>query len=359
MTKYIEALNPVAPYPYAAAAAEKLGEALYGYMIGLARDNTTGADINEREFARYQLIPRVMRGQTSMDVGTSFFGRQISAPMAAGAFAGDRVFHEDGLLPIARACRALQLPLVVSEETITPLAAICAENDMAWLQLRAAGPLDRIKRLIDEAKAAGAQGMVLTVLAPVHPVAGLQPGGYSIGEEISRRGWRTIGSRTQGVETLAPFPAWDWSDLRMACHHSAAAGLPVLVKGILDPRDAELVAHAGAAGMIASNIGARQSSRWVPALRQLPAIKTRTGLPLIHDGGVRHGADVVTALALGADLAIIVRPLICALVAGGETAVKDVLSRLRDETLAIASWCGASDLGELDASLICRNGGGL
>jgi 4-hydroxymandelate oxidase len=343
--------------PFAAQAAEKLGVALYDYMIGNARDNAAGADVNEEAFASYQLMPRVMRGQQTMDITRSFFGKTLSAPLIAGAFAGDQVFHDDGLLPIARACRALSLPLIISEETVTPLATIGAEHDMAWLQLRAAGPLDRIFRLIDLAAGAGAQGVVLTVLAPVHPVAGLQPGGFSIGDELLRRGWPTIGSTSAGVEALSAFPGWDWVDLKAACDHAKKVGLPLLVKGILHADDAELAAATGSAGIVASNIGARQSSRWVPALDQLTDIRSKTNLPLIHDGGVRYGADVVTALSLGADLAIVVRPLICALVAGGQTAVTDVLRRLSDETLAIASWCGASNLDELQPGLVSRRFG--
>lgn len=350
-----EQANP--SLPFAAQASERLGSALYDYMIGNARDNTTGADVNEEAFARYSLLPRVMRGHKMMDITQEFFGKTLSAPLIAGAFAGDQVFHADGLLPIARACRKLSLPLIVSEETVTPLATICGEHEMAWLQLRAAGPLDRIRRLIDLAAAAGARGMVLTVLAPVHPVAGLQPGGFSIGEELQRRGWPTIGSRSPGVEALAPFPAWGWSDLQAVVDHARAAGLPVLVKGILHPEDAQSAAAIGCAGVVASNIGGRQSSRWIPALDQLTSIRAKTTKPLVHDGGVRYGSDVVTSLSLGADLAIVVRPLICALVAGGEAAVTDVLRRLADETLAIASWCGVSSLDELQPSLVCRHDG--
>ncbi|MET0746895.1 MAG: alpha-hydroxy acid oxidase [Rhizobium sp.] len=349
-----EPRNPT--LPYAAEARAQLGDALYGYMLGQARDNATGADSNEAAFASYQLIPRVMGGQQAMEMRTAFFGRTLSAPIIAGAFAGDKVFHDDGLLPIARACRALDVPMIVSEETITPLTEICAEHVMVWLQLRAAGKLDRICRLIDMAVAAGAQGLVLTVLAPVHPVKGLQPGGFSIGEEILRRGCSTIGSTGPGVEALDAFPAWNWADLNSACAHATSAGLPVLVKGILHPNDAQQAMKAGAAGVIASNIGARQSSRWVPAIDQLSVIKAQTTGMVIHDGGVRYGADIVTALALGAQLAIVVRPLICALVAGGESAVRDVINRLIDETLAIASWCGVSNLTELNASYVRRNG---
>lgn len=340
--------------PFSQEASAILGEALYGYMIGQARDNASGADLNEQAFSRYSLVPRVMTGQSATDISVPFFGRRLSAPLVAGAFAGDRVFHADGLLPIARACRSLDLPLVISEETVTPLADICAEHDMCWLQLRAAGPLDRISRLVDRAAEAGAMGIVLTVLAPVHPVAGLQPGGYSIGDELVRRGWATIGSTKPGVESLPAFPAWSWNEIAAVAKRAAIFGLPLMVKGVLRPEDAMLAKAAGCAAVVASNIGTRQSARWVPALRQLDAIRRTEPGFLLHDGGVRYGADVVTALALGASLAIVTRPLICALVAGGETAVRDVLLRLADETLALASWCGVAKVSDLDASFLSQ-----
>lgn len=342
--------------PFADEARKILGDDLFGYMIGLARDNGTGLDLNESEFLRYALVPRLLTGKTGCDITTTMFGRALSSPIAAGAFAGDRVFHEDGLLPIARACRALALPMIVSEETITPLTEICAEHDMAWLQLRAAGPLDRIRRLMDEASRAGAAAMVLTILAPVHPVAGLQPGGYSIGAEIARRGLATIGSSALGVESLPAFPAWSWVELAEVAAHARSLGLPLLVKGVLHADDVSLADEAGCSGIVTSNIGMRQSSRWVPALRQLPALRARTGNVVVHDGGVRYGSDVVTAMALGADLAIVVRPLITALVAGGETAVSEVLKRLIDETVAMATWCGAATVADLRSVTVEREG---
>lgn len=341
--------------PHADEAKTALGEPLFRYMMGKPFDGDVNADANEAAFRRYSLVPRVMSGADRPDLSLEFCGRRFAAPIVAGAFAGDRVFHADGLLPIASVCRDLNLPLVISEETVTPLAEICSVHKGAWLQLRAAGPLERIKRLADHAAEVGAMGLVLTVLAPVHPVQGLQPGSFSIGQEIANRGWSTIGSEGPGVQPLDAFPAWSWKEIAAVAGHLQALGLPLLVKGVLRAEDAAAAIDAGCAGVIASNIGLRQSARWTAALHRLPSLKTTRGA-LLHDGGVRYGSDIVTACALGADLSIVVRPLICALAAGGEEAVKKYLRGLIDETLAMASWCGVERLTELDGSFLTTEG---
>lgn len=346
-----------APLPFADEARAVLGEALYRYMIGQPRDASPDeGDRNARDLARYRLLPRVMTGATGADIRLSLFGQNFAGPLAVGAYAGDRVFNEDGLLPIARVCQRIGLPLIVSEETVTPLAEITAAHDAAFLQLRAAGPLDRILGLLDKAAQDKAMGLVLTVLAPVHPVPGLQPGGFSIGEELVRRGWSTIGSTGPGVAPLPPLPGWDFDDIATVCRAAAKRNLPVLLKGILHHDDAAKAEAAGAAGIIASNIGLRQSGRWASSARQLPALRGETPLPLALDGGVRSGTDLVVARCLGADFGVAVRPVITALVGGGEAALEAMLRGWLDEALAITSWLGAASLGELGPSHLVEDG---
>jgi hypothetical protein len=96
---------------------------------------------------------------------------------------------------IARVCATLGLPIVVSEEAVTSLADVSATGADCWLQLRAAGPVDRVIRLAESAAQTGCRGIVLTVLAPVHPAPGLHPGGVDVAAQIAQRGWSTIGAR--------------------------------------------------------------------------------------------------------------------------------------------------------------------
>lgn len=344
---------PTPELPFELTARERLGDALFRYMQGQPADaRGNEADANQQALRRYRLLPRVLQGNESIDTQISLHEQRWAAPIGVGAFAGDRIFHQEGVLPIARACKRLQLPLVISEETVTPLEQIGAEYHRCWLQLRAAGDVGRIKALIDQAAQAGFQNIVLTVLAPVHPVAGLQPGGFSIGDALKQRGWHTIGGTQPGVEPLPAFPVWRWQEIDEVAAHCANHHLPLWLKGVLHHDEAAQAAQHGVSGLIASNIGLRQSARWATPVDQLPDLQAVTRLPLLLDGGVRCGSDAVVARCLGASLSLSVRPIISALVAGGESAVFELLSGWINEITAISHWCGVSDMAALNGSFL-------
>lgn len=335
------------------AARERLGDALFRYMQGQPADALPeDPDANQLALRRFRLLPRVLQGNEGINTETTLLQQPWAAPLGVGAFAGDRIFHEEGVLPIARACKRLKLPLVISEETVTPLEQIGAEYDRCWLQLRAAGDVGRIKGLIDQAAQAGFKNIVLTVLAPVHPVAGLQPGGFSIGDALKQRGWHTIGGTQPGVEALPAFPVWRWQHIDEIAAHCAAIQLPLWLKGILHHDDATQAAQHGVSGLIVSNIGLRQSARWATPVDQLVDLQAVTRLPLLLDGGLRCGSDAVVARCLGASLSLSVRPVISALVAGGENAVFDLLFNWINEITAISHWCGVSDMASLNGNYV-------
>jgi 4-hydroxymandelate oxidase len=310
------------------------------------------ADPNEVALARFKLVPRVMKARAHIDVSMDFCGRRIAAPLAVGAYAADRLFAADGVLPVARVCAALNLPLMISEECLTPLDSITAVHDDCWLQIRGAGPAERYRELIDAAAGAGARGLLVSLLAPTHIRPGLYPGGVNIGAEIAARSLRTIADRVD-PRPVPPFPSWTWTDLADAAEYAARRGLPVVAKGVLDPRDAVLAFENGCAAVMVSNMGVRNLGRWVPAPAQLPAISSAAGSagrPLILDGGIRTAPDIVVARALGADLASLVRPVVLALVNGGEDGVMTLLSGFLDEIISIISWLGCETLADLDGS---------
>lgn len=337
------------------AARERLGEALFRYMQGQPADAFSGEpDANQQALRRFRLLPRVLQGNEGISTQIALQQQRWSAPLGVGAFAGDRLFHEEGLLPVARACKRLQLPLVISEETVTPLEQIGAVYDGCWLQLRAAGDVGRIKGLIDRAAQAGIRNIVLTVLAPVHPVTGLQPGGFSIGDALKQRGWHTLGGTEPGIAALPAFPVWNWQQIDEVAAHCAVHRLPLWLKGILHHEDATLAEQRGVNGIIVSNIGLRQSARWATPVDQLADLQAATRLPLLLDGGIRCGSDAVVARCLGAALSLSVRPVICALAAGGEDAVFDLLSGWIAEMTAISHWCGVSDMAALNHCFLCE-----
>lgn len=339
--------------PFQQEAQQRLGDDLFRYMIGQPADAYGKvSDSNYLALQRFRLLPRVLQGNEEINTEVTLFEQRWAAPIGVGAFAGDQIFHEEGLLPIARACKRLQLPLVISEETVTPMRDIGAEYDRCWLQLRAAGDVSRIQDLIDQAADAGIKGIVLTVLAPVHPVSGLQPGGFSIGEALKKRGMITLGSTEPGVFPLPAFPVWNWTQIDEVAAFCASRDLPLLLKGILHHDDAAPAAQHGVSGLIASNIGLRQSARWSTPVDQLPDLQAVTRLPLLLDGSVRSGSDAVVARCLGAQLSLSVRPVISALVAGGEEAVFALLKGWKNEIAAVSHWCGVSNMCELNGSYL-------
>jgi isopentenyl diphosphate isomerase/L-lactate dehydrogenase-like FMN-dependent dehydrogenase len=328
----------------------ELGERLFAYLMGRPADmRPDEADPNEAALARYKLVPRVMAARQGIDITLDFCGRRIAAPLGVGAYAADRLFHPDGVLPVAEVCAELGLPLMISEECLTPIQTITALHSDCWLQIRGAGPLQRAQTLIEAAFEAGVRGILVSLLAPTHLRPGLYPGGVDIGQEIMDRGFRTIAERA-GSHPVEPFPTWGWTDLKALAAHAASMGLPVIAKGVLDPDDAVRAFAVGCDGVMVSNMGVRNVGRWVPAVSQLPAIRAACSKPsqiLLLDGGIRVPPDVVVARVLGAGLTTIVRPVVLALVEGGIAAVRVLLTGFINAITSIVSWMGADKLEDL------------
>lgn len=332
---------------------EILGPALAGYLEGRPRDMPPGAgDPNAEAFARYRLVPKLLTGAGAPDLSGAFCGFASKAPIIVGAFAGDRILVEGGLLPIARVAAELGLPMVISEECLTPLDEITRLHSGALLQIIGAGPVERAQALAEKAAQAGAIGLVVTALAPVHPKPGFFPGGFDIKAETARRGLSPIG-HAAGLAPPAPFPGWGWDELAGLVRHAGGLGLRVVLKGVMRPEDAAKAAEAGCAGIMVSNIGVRNLYRWAPAIGQLPAAAgAARGAAVALDGGVRNGGDVVVSLALGAQFATLVRPVVGALITGGEAGVRQLLGQLIDDTYTIMSWMGAARPADLDATQV-------
>jgi 4-hydroxymandelate oxidase len=345
--------------PYQSEARAAVGDELFRYMLGRALDGDA-EDANETALRRYFLVPRVLTRVDWVNTTTKFLGMQSAAPLMIGAFAGDRLFHREGLMPVARACRTLALPLIVSEETVTPLADICAEHDMVLLQLRAAGPVERVQALVDMAAGAGAKGIVLTVLAPVHPVQGMQPGGFDVGQVLREKGWKTIGSDGPGPQPLPAFPQWTGEQVAKVVSTASGHGMPVVLKGILHPGDVAGAEATGAKGIAVSNIGLRQSGRWLASPHAVRAVRhsAASDTAVLLDGGVRHGSDVLTACLLGANAAIVSRPVLSALAGGGEACVEAYLKAVIDAVAALTMWMGAESPSALGRDQITIADGG-
>ncbi|MFY0408997.1 alpha-hydroxy acid oxidase [Solicola sp. PLA-1-18] len=335
---------------YEALAAAVLEPGALGYYAGGAGDELTLAD-NEASWARWALRPRVLRDVSSIDTSVELLGRTHEHPVLVAPMAYQRHAHPDGELAMARAAAATGTTMVLSSQTTTPPAEVAAAVDAPrWFQVYVFTDRSVTDDLVAQAVAGGYEAMVLTVDFPV--------GGW---RERDRRTGFTVdrpvalnpgGGPTSTADLFAAHdPTLTWDDVERL---AADSGLPVLVKGVLHPEDARLAVGAGAAGVIVSNHGGRQLDTVLSGSDALgPVVEAVDGaVPVLVDGGIRRGWDVVKAIARGADAVLLGRPALWALAVDGEAGATHALRLLRAELENALALVGCPRVRDLDASYV-------
>lgn len=334
--------GPVNVSDYERLAEDALDEGSFGYFAGGAGDEHTLRQ-NLEAFDRWRLRPRVLVDVTAVTTATTVLGAEISMPVLVAPVAHQRMAHPDGELAVARATAAAgTIMCVPTFATATP-AEIAAEAPGAtrWYQLYWHPDRGVTRSILDQAREAGYAAVVFTVDLPKlgRRERDLRTGftlasDYRMGVYGSEFG--DLGTLTPATAAELVDPRLTWRDLEWL--HDAA-GLPVVVKGVLTAEDAGLAASHGCAGLVVSNHGGRQLDRAVASLDALPEVVEAVGdrLEVFMDGGVRRGVDVAIALGLGARAVMVGRPVIWGLAANGEEGVAHVLELLRAELeLALA-----------------------
>jgi 4-hydroxymandelate oxidase len=334
-------------HDFEALARERLDAAAWAYFAGGAGDETT-LRRNREAWAALQLLPRVMRNPAGGHTGITLLGREWPTPLLLAPVAYQRMAHADGELGSALAASALGAGMVLSAQASVPLEAVAeavladADRGPLWMQLYPQPDRGHTRALAQRARDAGFEALVLTVDAPLHGVrdserrAGFQlPAGVGA---VNLAG-ATAAPPTSSRFDFAAAHAAQWSDIEWL---AAASGLPVVVKGVLHPDDALQARDAGAAAVIVSNHGGRTLDGAVATAQALPRIADALAgsVPLLVDGGIRRGSDVLKALALGASAVLIGRPQVFALAAGGAPGVALLLRLLRDELEIAMALCG-------------------
>lgn len=321
-------------------AGQRLPAAVADYVAQGARDGLTTAAAPS-SWTRWALHPRVLRDVCEVDVSTTVLGAPFALPFGVAPTTLQRAVHPEGELAMARAVASHDGLLVVSSNAGTPFAQVGATGVRWWVQCYL--PADRTLAvpLLRRAVEAGAEAVVLTVDTPVvgtkYPRDADTPLVWDVVDPGLLRvnfdpGYDDAPGSDKALDLGPPDVEW----------LATTTGLPVVVKGVLRPDDAVRVADAGAAAVWVSNHGGRQLDRAAATADVLPAVATalRGRLPVLVDGGVRTGADVLTALALGADHVLLGRPPLWALV-DGEPGVRRCLADLRDETVEAMRLAGA------------------
>jgi isopentenyl diphosphate isomerase/L-lactate dehydrogenase-like FMN-dependent dehydrogenase len=334
--------EPLNVHDYERLAREALDPGAYVYFSGGAGDERTMRD-NVEAYSRLRLRPRVLVDVGDATPATTVLDTALSMPLLVAPTALQRLAHPDGEPASARAAAAAGTVYCMSTlATATPAeVAEAAPGGARWFQLYCFRDRGVSRSLIEQAVDAGFGAIVLTVDMPFlgRRESDLRSG-FAVPAEVTVPSFAAVRGR-QEAATLAEIielldPTLTWDDVEEIASMSE---LPLLLKGILTAEDARLAADHGAAAAIVSNHGGRQLDGVPASLDALPEVVEAVGdrIPVLVDGGIRRGADVVKALALGASAALVGRPVVWGLAARGEDGARHVLELLREEVrLALA-----------------------
>lgn len=313
------------------------------YYASGARDELTFRG-NLAAWARWWLVPRMLVDVSRVSLATTVLGQPIALPLLVAPMASQRMAHPDGELSTARAAAAAGTIMVVSTSTMVPIEEIGAVPDVNfWFQLYPFRDFEATVAMIERAIAAGAKAVCLTV----DVASAIDPKRRPRGGIITPA-WVTYPMHPPVPETE---PALTWAYLERL---RARIPVPIVLKGILHPDDARRAVEAGAAAIVVSNHGGRTLDGAVTTAEILPEVAEAVDgrVELLVDGGIRRGADVIRALALGARAVLVGRPFLWGLAIAGEAGQRRIFSLFRNELEEDARFCGLADLTEVPRDLV-------
>jgi lactate 2-monooxygenase len=363
---------PVSAEAWEAAAREQLDESPFGYIAGGAGTEAT-MRANREAFERRRLRPRMLTGNVRRDLAVDVLGTPSPGPVFLAPIGVLSIAHPDGELAVARAAASLRIPMILSSAASHSIEEIAdAMGDAPrWFQLYWVNDREITESLVARAEASGYSAIVVTLdtltlgWRPRDLRNGYLPflSGEGCAQFFSDPVFRSRLDKppdedvlTAAATMLATFPnlALTWDDLAWLRERTT---VPVLVKGILTAEDARRAHDAGVDGIVVSNHGGRQVDGAVAALDALVEVRSELGADatVLMDGGIRSGADVVKALALGADAVLVGRPYAYALAAGGQEGVEQLLLQLLAETDLTLALVGGYDVRKLDETWIAAS----
>ena len=380
----------------------------FAYIVGGAGSQDTIKN-NRSGFQRWSIVPRMLRDVSHRDLSTTLLGRQLPAPILTAPIGVLDLVHPEGDLAVGRACSKLGIPMIFSNQASYPMETCAAEmgDCPRWFQLYWSKSNALVESFLQRAEACGCEALVVTLdttmlgWRPMDLDLGFLPFSYAkgIGQYVSDpvfqelvgdpskaakvetdagfswtklfnfirlvRNYKGGGSFSQNFKTKLPVaavrkftdiysrPSISWSELEWL---KSKTKLPIILKGILHPEDAQLAIDYGADGFIVSNHGGRQVGGSIAAIDALPAIveQVQEKIPVLMDSGIRDGADIFKALALGAKAVCIGRPYTYGLAIDGEKGVEAVLSNLLAELELTMGLSGCRNIDEIQASMLIK-----
>jgi 4-hydroxymandelate oxidase len=359
----VEALPPglACLADHEAHARTVLDDNAWAYFSGGAADGLT-MRANRAAWDALTLLPRVLQPLAGGHTQVQLLGRRLAHPILIAPVAYQRLAHPDGEIATALAASAQGAGMVLSTqastllETITQVIGPDAQRGPLWFQLYLQDDRGVTRELVQRAEEAGYEALVLTVDAPVNGARDAERrAGFRLPAGISAvnlpapeaRPPAGAGSLFEGLLSTAP----TWHDVEWL---QSVTRLPVILKGVLHPDDARQASALKVAAIVVSNHGGRTLDTAASTAVMLPRIADALcgGPPLLVDGGIRRGTDVLKAMVLGASAVMVGRPVVWGLANAGAVGVAHVLRLLRDELEIAMALCGVRTLEHLPAQLL-------
>jgi 4-hydroxymandelate oxidase len=323
---------------------------VYEFVASGAADEHT-LRWNREAYDRIRLRPRVLRDVTRVDMRVSLFGKELPFPILLAPTAYHRSIHPEGEIATARGAGAAQATWVVSSSTTTVIEEIArAATAPLWFQLYLQPDRGVTQDIVQRVEGAGCQALCLTVDQPVLGARNRQTRArFRLPPGVTAPYRMDIG---RGANILDPRRVVvTWQDVEWL---RTITRVPLLLKGILDADDAEQAVKVGADGVIVSNHGARILDTAPATIDALPEVAARLGgrVPVLVDGGIRRGTDVLKAIARGATAVMIGRPYCYGLAVGGAEGVQRTIEILRWEFEMALQLTGRPSLRDVDRSVL-------
>lgn len=333
----------------------------FGYIqSGAGKEETLRK--NESSFEKYSIVPRFLTDVSDVNTSINIFGRQLPFPILFSPIGMQRMAHEKGEIASSKAAGNYSIPFIQSTVSSFSIEELAAEtgNSPKWFQLYWSNNADISFSMVERAEKAGYEAIVLTVdtvqmgwreadlrnqFSPLKQ--GLGKANY-VQDPVFMDSLKNHQEETIIEEILANIyhPSLHWDDFKKLKEKTS---LPILIKGILHPEDAKMALESGVDGIIVSNHGGRQLDGVIASIDALPQIvqAVEGKVPVIFDSGIRRGADIVRAIALGATAVCIGRPYIYALAVDGEEGVKSYIRTLVEEFTTTMGLAGAKTIEQL------------
>jgi 4-hydroxymandelate oxidase len=350
--------NPVNVHDYEALARQRLPRMVLSYIAGAAGDEIS-LRRNRSAFDDILLKPRVLCDVSHLDASTEVLGQPLRFPFLLGPAAYHKLVHPEGELGTARAAGAAGATLVISALSTTTVEEIAAAaGGPLWFQLYVQRDRAFTKDLVQRVEAAGCKAICITVDTPVLGTRNREVRDrFNLPEGLDRANLRGLAGATAahfdagGVYSSVLDPTLDWNAIDWI---QSFAKVPILLKGVMAPEDARLAVEHGVAGVVVSNHGARNLDTTPATIEALPGVVEAVDgrMPVLLDGGIRRGTDVIKALALGARAVLLGRAYLWAFAAAGSAGVEAIVRIFQTELLTAMALCGCTKIAEIDRRVL-------